>query len=135
MSERCRDHGEDEAPWMCECTRAELKALRIALTHALNYCESTDGGRGPLMGSAIPAGAWKQLHALAANVAGEARVAPAPASAGWRRCEWAEAEQYRSRILTGSIGLEGTWDDWAEGRPEKTAMNRDYEYRRRDHGA
>ena len=55
--------------------------------------------------------------------------------AGWRRCGWAEAEQYRSRILTGSIGLEGTWDDWAEGRPEKTAMNRQYQYRRRDHGA
>ena len=47
----------------------------------------------------------------------------------WRMCNWAEAEQYRSRILTGSIGLEGSWDEWVNGRPERTAMNREYEYR------
>ncbi len=27
MNERCPDHGEEEAPWMCECTRARLAAL------------------------------------------------------------------------------------------------------------
>ena len=70
------------------------------------------------------------------NTTEQARAGSAsPGSAGWRRCEWADAEQYRSRILTGSIGLEGTWDDWADGRPEKTAMNREYQYRRREHGA
>ena len=45
----------------------ELSEVRTALTHALNYCESTDGRRGPLMGSAIPAQTWRKLHALAAN--------------------------------------------------------------------
>lgn len=58
-----------------------------------------------------------------ANEGSRSRLPP------WRRCDWSEAQQYRSRILTGSVGLEGTWDDWAEGRPEHPAMNRDYEYR------
>ena len=26
MNERCSEHGEDEAPWMCECTRKTLAA-------------------------------------------------------------------------------------------------------------
>jgi len=52
--------------------------------------------------------------------------APTPT---WRLCEWAEAKQYRSRILTGSIGLEGMWCNWTDGKPDKTAMNREYEYR------
>jgi len=45
----------------------ELREVRTALTHALNYCESTDGRRGPLMGSSIPAATWRKLHALAAG--------------------------------------------------------------------
>jgi hypothetical protein len=60
---------------MCECTRREIETLRTALTHALNYCESTDGKRGPLMGSAIPAATWKKMHALAANASGQPRLA------------------------------------------------------------
>jgi hypothetical protein len=24
MSEQCRDHGSDESPWMCQCTREAL---------------------------------------------------------------------------------------------------------------
>jgi hypothetical protein len=47
----------------------------------------------------------------------------------WRSCGWNDAQQYRSRILTGSIGMEGAWYEWIDGRPEKTAMNREYEYR------
>lgn len=49
----------------------------------------------------------------------------------WRRCDWIDAEQHRSRLLTGSLGLEGPWSDWTDGRPEKSAMNREYEYRKR----
>ena len=51
----------------------ELAEARTALCHALNYCESTDGTKGPLMGSAIPDGVWQRLHAIAA---GHARVQP-----------------------------------------------------------
>ena len=47
----------------------------------------------------------------------------------WHPCEYAEAQQHRSRLLTGSIGLEGKWTDWIEGKPEKVLMNRQYEYR------
>jgi hypothetical protein len=52
----------------------ELSEVRTALTHALNYCESTDGRRGPLMGSAVPAQTWRKLHALAANAQAEGRL-------------------------------------------------------------
>jgi hypothetical protein len=49
----------------------------------------------------------------------------------WMSCKlWSEAEQYRSRVLTGSIGLEGTWSDWIDGRPAQLEMNREYQYRR-----
>ena len=51
----------------------ELAEARTALCHALNYCESTDGTKGPLMGSAIPDGVWQRLHAIAA---GHARAQP-----------------------------------------------------------
>ena len=27
MSEKCQHHGEDESPWMCECTRQRLREL------------------------------------------------------------------------------------------------------------
>jgi hypothetical protein len=64
-----------------------------------------------------------------ANAADQGAAKPYPAPACWRRCKWADAEQHRSRILTGSIGLEGAWSEWIEGKPEKTAMNREYEYR------
>jgi hypothetical protein len=56
-------------------------------------------------------------------------------SSGWRRCEWAEAEQHRRRLLTGSIGLEGTWSEWTNGKPERTLSQFEYEYRRHEHGA
>lgn len=49
----------------------------------------------------------------------------------WQRCKRDEAEQHRSRVLTGSIGLEGPWTDWADGVPKKSEMNREYEYRKR----
>lgn len=47
----------------------------------------------------------------------------------WQRCKLSEAQQYRSRILCGSIGLEGSWDEWTDGTPKELAMNREYEYR------
>ena len=46
------------------------------------------------------------------------------------RCEYADATQHRSRVLTGSIGLEGAWTEWKDGKPERVAMNRQYEYRK-----
>jgi len=33
----------------------------------------------------------------------------------WVTCNWQEAEQYRSRILCGGIGLEGKWSKWQDG--------------------
>ena len=48
----------------------------------------------------------------------------------WVRCDYVHAEQYRSRILTGSVGLEGAWTDWKDGKPERIAMNCQYEFRR-----
>ena len=48
----------------------------------------------------------------------------------YQRCGYLEADQYRSRVLTGSIGLEGPWSEWQDGKPEKTAMNREYQYRK-----
>ena len=50
------------------------------------------------------------------------------------RCEWQEAEWYRSRVLTGSLGLEGNWSEWEMGKPDKCAQNRQYQYRKRNHG-
>ena len=47
----------------------------------------------------------------------------------WKRCKYADAQQHRSRILAGSIGLEGPWSDWIDGKPGKEFMNRQYEYR------
>lgn len=47
----------------------------------------------------------------------------------WRRCKYAEAQQHRSRVLTGSIGLEGPWSEWIDGKPDSEDMNREYEYR------
>jgi len=57
------------------------------------------------------------------------RATPSTKPQIWRRCERSEAQEYRERVLTGSIGLEGAWSKWIEGRPEKTLMNREYEYR------
>jgi hypothetical protein len=37
-------------------------------------------------------------------------------------------------VLTGSVGLECPWEDWAPGKPERTAANREYEYRRWEEG-
>ena len=48
----------------------------------------------------------------------------------WEKCKRAESQQYRYRVLTGSIGLEGPWGEWIDGKPEKELMNRQYEYRR-----
>ena len=31
MSEKCFQHGEDEAPWMCDCTREKLSKLESQL--------------------------------------------------------------------------------------------------------
>ena len=56
-------------------------------------------------------------------------VEPVQQPIDWRRCEWGDAEQYRSRVLTGSIGLENPWTEWLNGRPERLAMNQEYEYR------
>ena len=79
-----------------------------------------------------------ELHSITPvpNVTEQARAGSAsPASAGWRRCAWAEGEQHRRRLLTGSIGLEGPWSEWTDGKPEKTLMQFEYEYRRRENGA
>lgn len=59
---------------------------------------------------------------------------PQPECTDWRRCEWVEAEQHRRRLLTGSIGLEGPWSEWMDGKPERSLMQFEYEYRRREHG-
>jgi len=56
---------------------------------------------------------------------------PEGAPAEWVRCGYGAAEQHRYRVLTGSIGLEGPWSEWTDGKPEKTLMQREYRYRRR----
>lgn len=38
-------------------------------------------------------------------------------------------KEYRYRILTGSIGLEGPWSKWMEGEPDTRYGNREYETR------
>lgn len=38
-------------------------------------------------------------------------------------------QQYRYRILTGSIGLEGPWSEWTDGEPDTRYGNREYETR------
>ncbi len=48
----------------------------------------------------------------------------------WTRCGYDDAEQYRSRTRTGSIGLEGPWSEWFGGRPERPLANQQYEYRK-----
>jgi len=55
----------------------------------------------------------------------------------WERCDRNHAVQYRSRVLTGSIGLEGPWTEWSSvsDDPGREAQNRQYEYRRRLWGA
>jgi len=50
---------------------------------------------------------------------------------GWIRCPRGEAEQHRSRVLTGSVGLACPWEPWKWGVPERCPMNRQFEYRRR----
>jgi len=47
----------------------------------------------------------------------------------WTVCGRNEAEQYRVRVLTGAIGLEGAWSAWRDGKPEMIASNLQYEYR------
>ena len=47
----------------------------------------------------------------------------------WRLCGMAEAKQYRSRVLTGSIRLESSWCNWIDGKPDRLAIHREYEYR------
>lgn len=48
----------------------------------------------------------------------------------WVSCEYAGATQHRSRVLTGSIGLEGPWSEWLNGKPIDFFGNRQYQYRR-----
>lgn len=48
----------------------------------------------------------------------------------WIRCGYLEAEQHRSRTLCGSLGLEGRWSDWIDGKPKKCRMNQQYQYRK-----
>ena len=47
----------------------------------------------------------------------------------WVKCDRTIAEQWRSRVLTGSLGLEGRWSEWEDGTVIKSAMNREYQYR------
>jgi len=47
----------------------------------------------------------------------------------WIRCDREVAEQHRSRVLCGGLGLEGRWSEWKDGTPYKCAMNRQYQYR------
>jgi len=51
----------------------------------------------------------------------------------WVKCEGyypTDAEEHRSRVLTGSLGLEGPWSAWLIGMPDKVLQNREYEYRK-----
>lgn len=46
------------------------------------------------------------------------------------KCDYSESHQYRYRVLCGSLGLEGPWSEWIDGRPEKCHMNKEYQYRK-----
>lgn len=48
----------------------------------------------------------------------------------WEPCGFAEAEEHRYRVLAGSIGLEGSWCDWLDGKPGKPRLNCEWQYRR-----
>jgi hypothetical protein len=54
-----------------------------------------------------------------------------PPPDSWTGCDFKDAEQHRSRVLTGSIGLEGAWSEWENGRPKSLPMNRQFEYRKK----
>jgi hypothetical protein len=47
----------------------------------------------------------------------------------WRSCFYGEAQQHRRRLLSGSIGLEGQWSKWMDGKPDQVLMQYQYEYR------
>ena len=44
MSEKCPDHGEDECPWMCQCTRESLAVLRTSVAGAMETLEGASMG-------------------------------------------------------------------------------------------
>jgi len=55
----------------------------------------------------------------------------------WKSCEYPDADEYRSRCLTGSIGLESPWSEWTrcpEGfyPPAPQRLCEEYEYRKRE---
>jgi len=54
----------------------------------------------------------------------------------WVSCEYEEAEQYRWRYRTNSVGLVSPWSDWISSgdyppAPSPMAMSKRYEYRKR----
>lgn len=65
MSERCRDHGNDEAPWMCECTREAFNDLRTSVIAALIFLPKDCNGK-QLLEDALP-NANRILNAPANN--------------------------------------------------------------------
>lgn len=53
MSEQCRDHGVDEAPWMCECTHEAFNDLRTSVIAALFLLPKDCNGK-QLLEEALP---------------------------------------------------------------------------------
>ena len=49
----------------------------------------------------------------------------------WVRCKWEEADQHRKRTLCGSIGLEGKWSEWENGRGPLGRAGLEVVYRRK----
>ena len=47
----------------------------------------------------------------------------------WKQCDWHAAQQWRERTLAGSIGLEGPWSEWRDGKPESLNCHCQYDYR------
>lgn len=49
----------------------------------------------------------------------------------WEYCVFSDAERFRARVLTGSLGLEGPWSDWSFNLPSRLMQNREYQFQRR----
>lgn len=52
----------------------------------------------------------------------------------WVQCKYDIAQQYRYRILTGSIGLESKWSEWITGKKlERAGLQCQYRCRENDY--
>jgi hypothetical protein len=73
MNERCPDHGEEEDPWMCDCTRARLAALEREIDRTYKaWC-----GRD-LMHLPLCEAVGKRIEALTANAEAHASATKEP---------------------------------------------------------